>query len=795
MNIESILPILLGLAWLLPLASFVLILFFGKRMGHRGKGAGYLATGAIGLSLLLSLSALLLWIGDYPPPGDELSHGHHAEAHAATDPSDTHQNEASATHATGPAAPAPISGEWYSLCEFGDLKISIGYYIDSLTLIMFSMVTLVASCIHLYSFSYMHDELHEFEDPLVKLADGKNLKRAGRFHRFYQYLSLFCFSMLGLVIASNIAMVFVFWELVGICSYFLIGFYIERKSACNAANKAFIVNRVGDFGFLVGLMIIFTTLGTFSFSEIFEQVRPAKNGYELTVPDGMVQASARSEIETIRLSAPTTEAAEATIAAKLPDWRSGGYGYGLLVVAGLGVFCGCVGKSAQFPLHVWLPDAMEGPTPVSALIHAATMVAAGVYLTGRFFPFFSHEVLLTIACTGAITLFIAATIAITATDIKRVLAYSTVSQLGYMMLSLGLGGWLAGLFHLITHAFFKSLLFLGSGSVIHASGTNEMPEMGGLRKIMPWTAYTMLVGCLAISGAGIPLLFGFSGYHSKDSILAQAYLFGQENGPLGNIFFWIAASGATITSFYMFRLWYMTFAGKPRDKQTAEHAHESPRTMVIPLVVLAVMATIAGWNIPWTGLGARPLIEQARPVGTQLTMVGNLATIPSEHLSHAHEVHLPVSFIAFFVAAIGFILATSMYGLKKLDPNQAKRMFAPLYWLFRNKWWFDELYAVIFIRPVHQIAACVAAFDRDGIDWFVDRLAAFTRSLARADDWIDRTFVDGLIDWIGNSTYRLGARLSSVQSGHLAQYIVTIGVGLVGLFLLATLFWSYATAG
>ncbi len=470
MELEQLLPLLLGLAWLLPLASFAAIVLFGPRMGHGGRCAGYVAIGAIGAGLGLSLVALIAW----------LVGGGHGAAHAAE----------------------PIAGDWYALGVFGSLQITIGYYIDGLTVAMFSMVTLVATCIHVYSLGYMHEELHEVTDSLVTLSNGQVLKRRGRFHRFFQYLSLFCFSMLGLVIAGNVAMVFVFWELVGICSYLLIGFYIERKSASNAANKAFIVNRVGDFGMIIGLMALWSGLGTFSFADyqdpegpegqtkpgIFSQVRPALHEHALVVPDGMVRAAAREEIAAIYETSPSADAAEARIRALVPGWRSDGFGYGLLVIAGLGIFCGCVGKSAQFPLHVWLPDAMEGPTPVSALIHAATMVAAGVYLVGRFYPVFTPEVLLVIAVIGCITLFIAATIALTATDIKRVLAYSTVSQLGYMMLALGVGGWLAGLFHLFTHAFFKALLFLCSGSVIHATGTNEMPKMGGLLKKMPWTA-------------------------------------------------------------------------------------------------------------------------------------------------------------------------------------------------------------------------------------------------------------------------------------------------------------------
>ncbi len=348
---------------------------------------------------------------------------------------------------------------------------------------------------------------------------------------------------------------------------------------------------------------------------------------------------------------------------------------------------------------------MEGPTPVSALIHAATMVAAGVYLVGRCYPIFTPEVLLVIAIVGTITLFIAATIAITATDIKRVLAYSTVSQLGYMMLALGLGGWLAGMFHLFTHAFFKALLFLCSGSVIHATGTNEMPAMGGLRKKMPWTAGTMLVGCLAISGAGIPLVVGLSGYYSKDGILGQCLAFSQVN-PFYGYFFWIAAGGAAITAFYMFRLWYMTFAGQPRDEHVYHHAHESPWVMVGPLVVLAFFAVVAGWTLTYVGnFGLPPLLEQARPLGTEHgTSAGWTTPIlklthPSEELRETAEIEIPASLWAFGAALAGFLLATVFYGLRKLNPDDVKRQFAPIYRFLIHKWWFDELYALLFVRP------------------------------------------------------------------------------------------------
>ena len=771
MELFELLPLLLGLAWLLPLASFAAIVLFGPLMGKAGRGAGYVATGAILTSFVLSITALCAWLWHYP-----LAAGHHAAGHG----------------------PKPIPGDWYVLAQFGSLKLTVGYYIDALTLAMFSMVTLVASCIHVYSFGYMHEELEEVTDPLVKLADGRVLKRKGRFHRFFQYFSLFCFSMLGLVVAGNVAMVFVFWELVGICSYLLIGFYHERKSASNAGNKAFIVNRVGDFGMLVGMMVLWAGLGTFSFDDVFRQVRPGKE-HALVVPHGMVRLAARDEIAEIYRAEPDDEAAAAKVARKLPGWRDRDYGYWLLVIAGLGIFCGCVGKSAQFPLHVWLPDAMEGPTPVSALIHAATMVAAGVYLVGRFYPVFTPEVLLVIACVGCITLLLAATIAITATDIKRVLAYSTVSQLGYMMFALGVGGWVAGLFHLLTHAFFKGLLFLCSGSVIHACHTNEMPEMGGLRKKMPWTAGTMLVGCLAISGAGVPLVIGLSGYYSKDSILAQAFSFKLSNPSLGPVFFWVAAGGAVITAFYMFRLWFMTFAGEPRDKHAYEHAHESPKVMYVPLVVLAFFAVVAGWAVPFTGLSVPNLLEQARPEGTAAAAAGGQllpqVTMPAEHLSHEHDVHIKVSVIAFAAALLGFAVAVVFYGVRKLDPDRARRVFSPLYHLFRNKWWFDELYEFLFVRPALWISGLAAGTDRELIDGVADGSARWVRVLSRFDDWIDRLFVDGLVNGIAAWTYGFGLRLRAVQTGRLRQYVLLIAVGTVALFVLIALCWRYAIAG
>lgn len=961
MSLADVLPALLGLAWLLPLASFVLILFCGPRMGRAGVMAGSVATAAILGSFVLSLLAFGLWLGwsglplephhDHAADHDEhaaapleavpgpwrLTAFRAADAPAKADVHAAHADDAPAAgHDAGhaahdehaAAAPAVYTGTWYTLARFGRLELTVSYYIDALTVAMFVMVTLIATCIHFYATGYMHDELSDVTDHEVRLADGRHLHRPGRFHRFFQYLSLFCFSMLGLVVAGNIAQVFVFWELVGVCSYFLIGFYVERHSASTAANKAFIVNRVGDFGMIVGLMALWASLGTFAFGDIdgqpgiFSQLRTAENQHQLAVPDGMVLEAARDRVAAVVLDHEgITDAARSQIESVVDDWRSGTtltdnaagepttdttrYGYALLVIAGLGIFCGCVGKSAQFPLHVWLPDAMEGPTPVSALVHSATMVAAGVYLVGRFYPVFTPEALLVIAYCGAITLFLAATIAIVANDIKRVLAYSTVSQLGYMMLALGVGGWIAGLFHLITHAFFKSLLFMCSGSVIHACHTNDMQRMGGLRHKMPWTAYTMLVGCLAIIGAGVPFLLGFSGYYSKDAIVAQALSFWQQNPTHGAVFFLAAAGGASMTAFYMFRLWFLTFAGQPRDAAVHAHVHESPKVMYLPLVVLASFAVGVAWTpVEWlvvgllatAGVGAviwrlqsaaadaghpaahgehasadsashaghnahahhghedhghahghhdahhagheahhaaeppqvalrpvlglcvlavvlalaalavRPhltlvnLLEQARPLGIP-TAPGDVArgvlwpnvVYPGEHASHAPATHVIATLVAFSTALAGFLLAVVFYGVRWLDAADVRRQFAPVYTFLWNKWYFDELYQFLFVAPAHFIGALVARFDKQALDGLIDGSAVAVERLARVDDRLDRTLVDGLVNLLAEWTYSLGRSLRAVQTGRLRQYVMLIVVGTVALTML--IHWAVASGG
>lgn len=829
-------------AWLLPLAAFAVICvgysvpqFFGMRVKYSTqKYAAYLSIGAIVTGFVLSAYALFgVWLPKYPlDPG-----GHHAAAegeHAAAVTSSPFRYAAMQTEGHGDAAhtehnngpPEYITGDWYTLAEFGKLRLTIGYYIDTLTVVMFCMVTLIASCVHIYAYGYMHDELHDYTDHEVKTSDGHHLHRRGRFHRFFQYLSLFSFSMLGIVISGNLAMTFVFWELVGICSYFLIGFYIERKSASTAANKAFIVNRVGDFGMLIGLMTIFTTLGTFNFGDmkaadgtqqpgVFSQLHTPENNYKIAPTNGMIALAARDQIaEAVQKAASTDPAAmQAAVTAEVARLRADDtqkWGHWLLFIAGVGIFCGCIGKSAQFPLQTWLPDAMEGPTPVSALVHSATMVAAGVFLVGRVYPIFSAEALLVIAVVGCITLFIAATIALTQVDIKRVLAYSTVSQLGFMMLALGLGGWVAGLFHLITHAFFKSLLFLCSGSVIHAVHSNDMRDMGGLRKKMPITAYTMLIGCLAIAGVGVPLLAGFSGFHSKDAIVEQALSHWQHNSTgvfwsktVSTLLFVVPLFGAGLTAFYMFRLWYMTFTGEPRDHHRYEHAHESPRVMTGPLVLLAAFAIFAGWTFPFTKVSIPNLLEQARPIGTLASKSGVYVSdllIPDEHIAHQDanywSIKVPAGIAAITAAGLGILFATMVYLWKTVSADKLASSMRPLYQFSWHKWWFDEVYDFLFVRPVMAISGFIArVLDRGLIDGIIHLLAWVARVVAMAVSVFgDRFVIDNTVDSLAETTWNVGLSFRSFQTGRIRQYVMFIVIGTIALFLVASLWWKFAVA-
>ena len=795
-SIGNELALLLGIAWLLPLAGFAVEIFGGFLWPRISRTAAYIAVACIGIGFLCSFTALMKWgnatdwvvlkgsDSHHASAGEHGDDSHADEAHAEegehAEHDATDESEAEEHH---DAVATTFSGTMYSLGTFGDLEVTLDWYIDSLTLLMFTMVTLIATCIHVFAIGYMSDELTEDHvDHEVHTADGGHFHRPGRFYKFFSYMSLFCFSMLGLVLAGNIFQVFIFWELVGICSYLLIGFYVERKSASTAANKAFIVNRVGDWGFIIGLMILWTSCGTFRFvgqesadghaakPGLFEMVRGNDGQLDVNEEEGVVylRDAHGHRLEDSETHAPKT----------IP--------YTLLIVAGLGVFGGCIGKSAQFPLQTWLPDAMEGPTPVSALVHSATMVAAGVYLAGRFYPVFTPEVLLTIAYIGCITLFLAATIAVVATDIKRVLAYSTISQLGYMMLGIGLGGWAAGLFHLVTHAFFKSLMFLASGSVIvGCHHEQEMPRMGGLRRKMPITAYTMLIGVIAIAGLAIPgTVIAFSGYHSKDAIVATALAHTNLN-PGHFLLFIVPLVTAGITAFYMFRLWFYTFAGEPRDQELYDHVHESPWVMTGPLLVLAVFA--AGCAIGGEQGFLFSMLSHSEPAGVATGIEAAAVSLPGHDL--IHDVHHEAGVMALFAAVSGAIIAYLLYGARVLNPADIQRHFTGLHTFLVEKWRFDDLYDAMFVRPSRVVAGWCAATDRVVFDGILHGACRVAVNVSKWDRLFDEGIVDGLVNLVGNVVYSVGRSLRVIQTGRLRQYIMFIAVGVLTLFVLLFAFF------
>jgi NADH-quinone oxidoreductase subunit L len=809
-------------ATLLPLVSFLVLLLAGglkwllRSAGDTGPGASlyrllggdtpsragaYVATGAIGLAFVLSVTGAVWFLQENAhQPGAE--HGHDEAGIAWT--------------GSVPWAwiqPAGVSGSEQATV------LRVGYRIDSLTVIMFLMVTLIATLIHVFSVGYMGEELQPVvEDHQVHTEDG-HLRRRGRFGRFFLFMSLFCFSMLNLILADNLFQVFVSWELVGLCSYLLIGFYHERRSASDAANKAFITNRVGDAGFILGLLILWTYVGTFNFEELFQRVRSPlteighahNKGVERGAQVVRADVVRRGQRETkLRVTEPGEgsevvlfpveldhfhglDTGDAVTAAVSPGPKEyGAMPYWLLVAAGLGIFLGCVGKSAQFPLHVWLPDAMEGPTPVSALIHAATMVAAGVYLVGRCYPLFTPDSRLVIAYTGGITLFVAATIALVMTDIKKVLAYSTVSQLGYMMLALGVGGWVAGLFHLITHAFFKALLFLGSGSVIYGCHhEQDMSRMGGLYPRMRVTALTMLVGVLTI--AGTPF---FSGWYSKDAIVAQAFGFVRER-PKHFLLFLLPLVTAGITTFYMFRMWFLTFTGKPRDEHVYEHARESPRVMTMPLVVLAFFSVVVAWGWPvWDA--EKSLLESHLHHSQHAAVQAEFGTVPEIDAPFegkvttlarfwAHYYHGLAGGLALLFVVFGVLFALLIYYYRVLDPAEAKEQFPGVHRFLWNKWYFDELYSAVLVRPALAVAGWCRAFDTRAIDGTVDASARTTVRVAKWDGRFDLGIVDGLVNLTARVVYAVGARLRNVQTGYLRSYVLFLVLAAVGIFIVLAL--------
>jgi NADH-quinone oxidoreductase subunit L len=566
----------------------------------------------------------------------------------------------------------PVSQHLYTWILAGDFQVTVTLSADQLTALMLLVVTGVSLLVHLYSVGYMHG------DP--------------GYHRFFAYLPLFVFSMVMLVLASNFLVLFVFWEAVGLCSYLLIGFWFRRRSAAEAAKKAFIVNRIGDFGFALGVMLIFVTLGTLEYTEVFERV------------------------ETL--------------------------GTGTVIAIALLLFTGAVGKSAQVPLFVWLPDAMEGPTPVSALIHAATMVTAGIFMVARVHPIFvgAATAMVVIAVVGAMTAFIAATIAVTQYDIKRVVAYSTVSQLGYMAIALGSGAWIAAIFHLFTHAFFKALLFLGSGSVMHALHDElDMRRMGGLKRSMPLTYWTFLIGAAANAGI-LPL----SGFWSKDEVIVGAWVAGL---PVIAV---IALAAAFFTSLYMFRAVFLTFHGEERFDREHVHPHDPPWTMSVPLLVLAVGAALAGFaGVPpergWFHHVLEPVFE-----GTK-----------------HHEVSLATTLafgaVSTVVALAGLYLAAAAYVSGSISPARVAERLGPLYQLAWNKWYVDEVYQRLLVEPARSFATFL---------W----------------QRVDLGVIDAAVNGTASVVVWTSQLWRRAQTGLVANYVLAIALGtviVVGVYLIA----------
>lgn len=598
----------------------------------------------------------------------------------------------------------------------GNFSVDFAFYLDQLSLVMLLVVTGVGFLIHIYSVGYMWD------DP--------------GYYRFFSYLNLFMFFMLTLVLANNYLLMFIGWEGVGLASYLLIGFWFTKDAAASAGKKAFIVNRIGDFGFLIGLFLIIQHFGSLTFTQVFDQVKPI--------------------------------APEST-------------GAGLLTAIGILLMVGACGKSAQIPLYVWLPDAMEGPTPVSALIHAATMVTAGVYMVSRSHVIFERapSALTVVAVIGTLTAFFAATIGIAQTDIKKVLAYSTVSQLGYMFMACGVGAFSAGIFHLMTHAFFKGLLFLAAGSVIHAvGGEQDMRLMGGLRTKLPWTFWSMTAATLAI--AGIP---GLAGFFSKDAILWRAYQ--------ASWAYWlVGVVTAFITSFYMFRLWFLTFFGEYRGKAAGHNSqghdahdvghghggiHESPKVMVIPLAILAILSVIGGYvGVPGSLGGSNrfdhflgPVFRSTVPAESSQTQIGEKGA--SEQTTEGTEPHeeaskeLMFTGISVLAAFLGLGLAWLLYYRSPELPARVAHSIAGLYNVVSHKYYVDEIYAVLFVKPLINGSTSIL--------W----------------QGVDRKVIDDTVNNAADGARHVSDEVRHMQSGNLRSYAGWVAAG--SAVLIAYMIW------
>ena len=567
----------------------------------------------------------------------------------------------------------------------GDLHISVGVLMDPLTAIMLVVVTGVSLLIQVYSMGYMKG------DPGLA--------------RYYAYMSLFTASMLGVVMARNIVQLYVFWELVGLCSYLLIGFWYHKPAAAAAAKKAFIVTRIGDLGFMIAILYLFFHADSFG--------------------------GGRNALDILDIN---HSAAGGLITGGVATWIAAG------------ILCGAIGKSGQIPLHTWLPDAMEGPTPVRALVHAATMVAAGVFLVARFFPLFeaAPATMNTVAIIGGVTAVFAASMGLVMNDIKRVLAYSTISQLGYMMLALGVGAYGAAVFHLFTHAFFKALLFLGAGNVSHSTDTFDMRHMGGLRKAMPLTYVAFLIGALSLAG-----LFPMSGFWSKDAVLAQAWA---GDTAVSQFVFWLALIAVFMTAFYMFRALFMTFEGEfkgggaaegaPRAQGHGVHLAEAPPAMLVPVLLLAAAALAIGFIVnPVTDLGVIPIHWLSKFLGEE-----------------PESFNVSIATASSIVALAGIALAYVMYVARRGLAQRAGRRFGAAYTLLSNRYYFDRVYEdVLTVRVLYG-------------------------RLANATDWIDKSIVDGFFRVVDKTGRNIGRAIALVQTGQLQGYGVAIPIGILVIF-------------
>jgi NADH-quinone oxidoreductase subunit L len=616
---------------LLPLAAFLILGLAGSRVKDR---AHLVAVPAVLLSCALSIGAFL-----------EVASG------------------------------SVISVPLYTWITSGHLDVHIGLYIDRLTAVMLLLVTIVSSLVHIYTIGYMHGD-------------------AG-YARFFSYIALFTFSMLMLVLADNLLQLFVFWEAVGLCSYLLIGHWYERASACAAATKAFLVNRVGDFGFMLGLLLVWYSFGSLNYLEIFPAAHEAVN-------------------QTMNLLGPF----------------GGTWDVSIFTMICLLLFTGAVGKSAQVPLHVWLPDAMEGPTPISALIHAATMVTAGVFMVARLAPLYnlSPVAMNVVALVGGATMVLGATIALTQTDIKRIVAYSTVSQLGYMVMACGLGAYASGMYHLLTHGAFKALLFLGCGSIIIAlHHEQDMRRMGGLKEKLPITYWTFVVGSLAL--AGFPLTAGF---FSKDDLLVSAW----SSGPLGQVLTVCGLLTALLTAFYSFRLVFVTFWGPSHvDHHHAAHIHEPSRTITTPLIVLAFFSIVTGY------LGIPSFLEPVFSTGEQAA-------------GHHGAAGLGIMIVATLMGLSGIAGAYYAYVLHPQLPDRLARQWQSLYQGSLHKWYVDEAYDYLFVRPTFRAA---------------------TQLWQR----VDVALIDGGVNGVARAVAWSGWLLRLVQSGQTQHYALGMALGIV----------------